>query len=350
MMSKRERLAALLHRSGGLRALLALRSTRSPAWLSVLTYHRFPSQSGVERFDDGVIDATTEEFDIHVQCLRRYFTIIGADELFAFANGAPLPLNPVAITFDDGYRDCYTQALPILRRYDAKAIFFVATSMISERKLYWWDRIAYLVKHSNRERLLLRYPKLMEMPLGSQRGQTIEQLLRLVKRQQLESRFDLERFLDELAEALGADWSRDMERRFADELLMSWDEVRALRRAGMDVQSHTRNHRILQTLSADELADELSGSRQDLARELGEVPHLIAYPGGNPIRSSSPIRSSLQAAGYALGFNNITGSTPLGRGLDRFDIRRFALARDFSPSLLLSVLALPSLGHKHPWQ
>jgi peptidoglycan/xylan/chitin deacetylase (PgdA/CDA1 family) len=349
-MSRREQFASLLHRSGGLRAILALRSNRSSDWLSILTYHRFPSDNGVEHFDDGVIDTTAEEFETHVSCLKRYFTIVGADELRALGTGAKLPPNPVAITFDDGYLDCYTRALPILQRHDCKAIFFVATSIISDRKLYWWDRIAYVVKHTQQERLLLRYPIPLEIPLDESRSLTVERLLRLVKRQQLAQPFELEPFLDELTEVAQVPWSRDLERACADRLLMTWDQIRALRRAGMDVQSHTRSHRILQTLSSSELDEELAGSREDLGRELGELPHMIAYPGGNPIAHASPIRSALQMSGYTLGLNNITGPTALNRQVDPFDIRRLAVGRNFSEPLLLSVLALPSLAHRHPWQ
>jgi len=349
-MSRRERFAELLHRSGGLRALMALRSTRSSGWLSILTYHRFPSPDGIEAFDDGVVDASAQEFEMHVACLKRYFTIIGAEELRRLCTGARLPPHPVAITFDDGYLDCYRHALPILQRHAAKAIFFIATSHISERKLFWWDRIAYLVKHAQQQQVSLRYPVPLEIVIDADRARTIERLLRLVKRQQLAEPFDMERFLEELASATRVAWSRDLERTFADRLLMNWDQVRELRRAGMDVQSHTRSHRILQTLSPSDLMDELVGSRDDLTRELGEPPQLIAYPGGNPITQTSPIRAALKQSGYTLGLNNITGPTPLGRGIDPFDIRRLAVGRNFSEPLLLSVLALPSLAHKHPWQ
>ena len=348
-MSRRKQFAELLHRSGGFRALLALRSSRSSDWLSVLTYHRFPDVSGLDPFDDGVIDTTAEEFETHVSCLKRHFTIVGADELGAFGRGAKLPPHPVAITFDDGYLDCYTQALPILQRHGCRAIFFVPTSIISERKLYWWDRVAYLLKHSQRERVKLRCPFPLELVLDESRSQTVERLLRIVKRQQLVQPFELEYFLEELAVATQVPWSRELERECADRLLMTWDQVRALRRAGMDVQSHTRTHRILQTLSTTDLVDELAGSREDLGRELGELPELIAYPGGNPIAAVSPIRSALERSGYTLGFNNGTGPTPLKRQVDRFDVRRLTVGRNFSEPLLLSVLTLPSLAHKHHW-
>src|SRR5258708_7176727 len=148
VMSKRQRVASLLHQTGLLRAALALRSSVSTPWLSVLTYHRFPDPSGDDSFDDGVVDVTPEGFDRQLACLKKHFTLVGIDELCAFASGEDIPPNSVAITFDDGYLDNYLQALPILRRHDAKAIFFLSTAYISERRMYWWDRVAYIVKRS----------------------------------------------------------------------------------------------------------------------------------------------------------------------------------------------------------
>ena len=133
---------------------------------------------------------------------------------------------------------------PILRRRGAKAIFFVATSILSERKTYWWDRIAYLVKQSPRESLRLAYPKAFEVPLCVERPHAVRLLLRLVKEHQLAQRFDLERFLNELAVAAGVRWTRDMERAFADELLMTWDQVRAMRQAGRDAAIRHKRERV----------------------------------------------------------------------------------------------------------
>jgi peptidoglycan/xylan/chitin deacetylase (PgdA/CDA1 family) len=141
-----------------------------------------------------------------------------------------------------------------------------------------------------------------------------------------------------------------MERGFADRLLLTWDHARELRRAGMDVQSHTRTHRVLQTLRPDELADELAGSRADLQRELGEPTRAVAYPVGNPILSTSPIRAALEKAGYELGFSNATGSNVLNGQVDRFNICRQTVGLNLSEDYLLAILMMPSLAPRHPWQ
>ena len=344
-MHKRRILAGLLNETGVLSKLLSLRAHTGAPWLSILTYHRFPAGDGSEHFDDGVIDTSAEEFERHVVCLKRHFTVVGVDELCAFAAGGVLPSNAIAITFDDGYLDNYTQALPILNRHACKAIFFVATSFTSERRLYWWDRVAYQMKRTTRDTLALHYPSLFCVDLRD-RAAAIFKLLRFIKARRA---FDMDRLLDELTLATGVAWSRELERAFADELLMTWDHVRALKQAGMDVQSHTRNHRLLQTLPPDELTCELEGSSSDLLRELGEPPRALAYPIGKPLEPASPIRAAMKRAGYQIGLTNGTGPTPTWGRRDPYDIRRQTVARNLTVPYLLSILAVPPLAPKHPW-
>jgi len=344
-MSKRRLFAKFLHDTGALSHLLAVRARTGAPWLSILTYHRFPQHDGSEPFDDGVIDTSAHEFELHVTALKQHFNLIGVDELCAFAAGGSLPPNSVAITFDDGYLDNYSQALPILRKHGCKAIFFVATSFISDRRLYWWDRVAYQIKQCTRPFIELSYPSALRIDL-SDREQAVFKLLRFIKARRA---LDLDRLLCELTAASGVPWTPELERAFADKLLMTWDHVRALRQAGMDVESHTRTHRVLQTLSAAELRLELEGSRRDLERELGTAPRALAYPIGKPLPRESPIRAALHEAGYEIGLTNGTGPTPTWRRCDRFDIGRQTVARDLPMPFLLSILALPPLAPKHPW-
>ncbi len=344
-MHKRRLLARFLHDSGALSKVLAVRALTGAPWLSILTYHRFPYGEGHEAFDDGVVDTSAAEFEEQIVCLKRHFTLVGVDELCAFAAGGSLPANALAITFDDGYLDNYSQALPILRRHDCKAIFFVATSFIDERRLYWWDRVAYQVKQSRRSSIELRYPSAFRVEL-SDRSAAIVALLRFIK---LRRSVDMPRLLEEISVATGVPWTRDLELEFAERLLMTWDHVRALQQAGMDVESHTRTHRVLQSLPEAELFSELEGSRRDLQQQLGVAPRALAYPVGKPVAPGSPIRSALVRAGYKIGLTNGTGPTPTWRRCDPYDIRRQTVGRHLPLAYLLSILALPPLAPKHPW-
>jgi peptidoglycan/xylan/chitin deacetylase (PgdA/CDA1 family) len=252
------------------------------------------------------------------------------------------------VTFDDGYRSCHDVALPILREVGVPATFFIATSYVTHRRLYWWERISLLLSRARRPIGAIRYPRPLEIDLRDPGLRN--RLDGLVK---TEMALDVERFLEELAAAVGVEWSPEIEALLAGEMIMTWDEVRALAKAGMDVESHTCSHRVLQTLTEADLADELTGSRQELEAQLGRPVRVIAYPIGRRIANDDHIRRAVAAAGYRAGMSNKTGVNRLWptvfRGImapiDPFDIRRLAIDRSMSDAMFLTQVAVPVLSY-----
>ncbi len=222
-----------------------------------------------------------------------------------------------------------------------RAVFFIATNFVSERRLYWWDRVAYVVAASRRERLELAYPRPMTVELQSP-GRARAALVAVIKDT---SGLDLGRYLDELNVAAGVPWSREIERALADELIMTWDDVRRMRDAGMEIESHSRGHRVLQTLDDAGLREELGGAQADLTREIGRPARVIAYPVGRTIAPYPRVRAAVAAAGYRCGLTNASGVVPLWRRLDRFNIGRIAIDRSISDQMFLGQLAIPQLAY-----
>lgn len=342
-MNKREVLAGLLDRAGLVGAVLSARGhVRSP-WLTVLTYHRVAEPGADPELDSGVIDATPAQFERQVAMLTRHFELVGIQDLVAFTEGQPLPPNPLLITFDDGYLDCFSTALPILRRYGARAVFFVATAYTEERCAFWWDRISFTLKRTQRAQVVLTRPRRIVLDVASSRDHAIKAVLQLVK---TEYGLDLDELLEELSFQADVPWDRDAERRIADRTLMTWDHLRELKALGMDVESHSRTHRVLQTLSDDALERELSGSKRELEERLGAEVQTIAYPVGYPISGEPRIKRALQAAGYRIGFTNSTGVTPTVGRFDPFGVCRMAADIELSDAYFRSMVALPPLARK----
>ncbi|HWU89920.1 MAG TPA: polysaccharide deacetylase family protein [Kofleriaceae bacterium] len=316
--------------------------------LSIVTYHHVADREPGYPFDPDVADATPEQFRRQMETLARYGTPIGIDDLITAVEGGPLPKNPVMVTFDDGYRSCHEVALPILRQVGVRATFFVPTSFITERRLYWWERIALLLSRARRDRCTIQYPVVLELDRRDPRLR--RRLLEVVKNT---AAFDVERFLSGVATALGVEWTPAIEARHADDLIMTWDQVRTLVKAGMDVESHGRRHRVLQTLDAAGLEDELAGSRVELEAQIGRPVRAIAYPVGRPIAANKHIRRALSAAGYRVGLSNKSGVNRLWpsmlRGviapIDPFDVRRLATDRSMSDAMFLTQVAVPSLAY-----
>ncbi len=336
-MSKRYRIAQLLDDSRVTEGLLRLRRMAPTPWLPIVTYHRVFDASAGTLYETGVIDSTPESFDQQMATVARYFSPMTMDGLLAWFAGAPLPPNPIIITFDDGYLDNFERALPILQKHGVPATFFMATSYLTERKLFWWDRIAYLIKSSKHETISMIYPENVSLP----RARALKWALRTVKDT---FALDLPRFLADLQTACAVDWDDALERKLANELLMTWDQVRALRRAGMDVQSHTRTHRVLQTLPVARLDEELRGSREDLEQELGEPIRAISYPVGKPISHKPAIREAVRRAGYQIGFSNSSGVNHVLSRLDRYDMRRLSIDLGVPHAMFRGMLALPYLS------
>ncbi|WP_394828729.1 polysaccharide deacetylase family protein [Pendulispora albinea] len=341
----RTRFSKLLDETGALAFVLRLRGRAASPWLTVLTYHRVADPATAENVDANVVDARPEHFEEQVAFLKRYCHLIGLDDVLAFRRGAPLPHNPVLLTFDDGYLDNYETVLPILVRHGVPAVFFIATRFIEERRLFWWDRVSYLVKHSRREAMTLTYPRAETLVLGTSRAERLAAARRAMVAIKSHFDLDLERYLEELERASDVTISREHEREMVDGLLMNWDQIRLLRKAGMSVQSHTRNHRVLYTLSEAGLRNELEGSKRDLEDVLGERIGAVAYPVGKALNRAPHARNAIRAAGYELGFTNGTGTNPVWR-FDPMDVRRLSLEVDVEPSYFRGMVALPYFAYE----
>lgn len=338
MAGKRERLSRVMNTLGFNTALLAVRRRVRPIWLSVLAYHRVGVPGGGEVGDE-LYDVSPAELDEQVGHLAREFDVVTTDELIAAYDGAPLPPNPVMITFDDAYLDNLTVALPILQRHGVRATFFVPTDYVERRRLFWWDRIALLVGRCRREMIEIRYPRPATLPPD----RATRDLCRVVKD---DYDLDLDRFMTELADSCGVHISSDEERALVDGVLMTWDQLGEVAGAGMDIQSHSRSHRGLHTLPPEALDAELRGSRELLEQRIGRQVRALAYPNWAPFPDRRDIRDAVAAAGYRIAFSYMTGPVPLWRGQpDPLDLNRLASSPGTPMDMFRSTMALPLLAH-----
>ncbi|MDT8900826.1 polysaccharide deacetylase family protein [Anaeroselena agilis] len=103
-----------------------------PAGVPVLMYHKI----GGEKGNDAVISEAL--FISHMEFLHNNgYKTLSLAELEAYLDGrAELPPKPVVITFDDGYRDTYEIALPVLKKYGLKSTLFIPVAD-ADRRLSW---------------------------------------------------------------------------------------------------------------------------------------------------------------------------------------------------------------------
>jgi peptidoglycan/xylan/chitin deacetylase (PgdA/CDA1 family) len=192
-----------------------------------------------------------------------------------------LPSRPAVITFDDGYRDNYTVALPILQRRGMKAAFFVATGFLNGGMMFN-DRVIEAVRRASADTVPLpgggsRDATALPVRDAAERRAAIEAILNAIKHLPPEER--LERVEELERETSPASASAELP---GDPMMMNPDQVAGLHRAGMTVGGHTRKHPILLKLPDAEAQAEISGGLDDLAAIVGARPRIFAYPNGKP--------------------------------------------------------------------
>jgi peptidoglycan/xylan/chitin deacetylase (PgdA/CDA1 family) len=105
------------------------------AHVPVLCYHQIRPLTASDAAEDRTYIVPPKVLDAQLTALRRAgFASVSADDVAAhMAEGKPLPRKPVLITFDDASAGQYTRALPILRRHDFRATFFIMTVVLGKQ-------------------------------------------------------------------------------------------------------------------------------------------------------------------------------------------------------------------------
>lgn len=105
---------------------------------------------------------------------------------------------------------------------------------------------------------------------------------------------------------------------------MTWDQLREMQHAGMTIGAHSRTHPDLTSANVS-LADEINGSRADIARKLGVTPDLFAYPYG---ARDARVANAVRAAGYRAARALADG--PLNTRATLFELRAIRATDDMS--------------------
>jgi peptidoglycan/xylan/chitin deacetylase (PgdA/CDA1 family) len=334
-ISKRRMLARGLARSGALWGIERLWARRG---LVIWNYHRIGSVVG-NPFDDGVYSATPEELRRHLRYLKRNFRLLTMEELLGAAEGDFSILGrPCAmVTFDDGYRDNFDLALPVLQELEAPATFFVPTGFLESPKLSWWDRIAYVLKTTQEARISLDYP----VSIALQTGESEKAIQELIIAYKSAAEVDDNRFFETLESAAKVEVD---DVALARDLFMSWEQVQQLSQMGMSIQGHTHSHPILGRLPEARQRWEMTESKRILEERLGKKVEAIAYPVGSRGAFSDATKRLAKESGYRVGFS-FYGGINLPGSVDSLDIRRCPVdATDEFDELRARATLLSSFG------
>jgi peptidoglycan/xylan/chitin deacetylase (PgdA/CDA1 family) len=251
-------------------------------------------------------------FDAQLRLLKTWFDILSLPAAVEALAAGRLPARALAITFDDGYADNFTVALPILQRHAVSATFFIASAYLDGGRM-WNDTVIESLRSCSLPAVELGALGLGTHPLRttSERRTAIERILARVKYLPPKDR---EAAVGAVAQLCGVALPND--------LMLTSAQVRHLRDAGMTIGAHTVNHPILARLADDDARDEIARGKAALERILGEPVRLFAYPNGKPRHDylASHVRMAREA-GFDAAFSTANGAARIGDSV--FEIPRF---------------------------
>ncbi|HUD70434.1 MAG TPA: polysaccharide deacetylase family protein [Dongiaceae bacterium] len=338
-VERKRRLADLLRGSGALAASRALRvaGLGRPA-LTILGYHRVAVDPAP--FSPLAVDPIA--FEAQIAWFSRRFDLWPLGRVADWLEGrVTLRRDTLVITFDDGYADNLTLAVPVLERHRAPATFFVSTGPTCRGTQFWWDELRHGLRRvaagagsrPGADAAIAAAPKaLRPLVLDYLRAATAPGYAQ-------PSRADAARALVRAArawpqEAL-ADWFAVLHvepgDRDADAERLGPESLKEIARRGFELGAHGVTHAALSRIDPGTLAAEVQGSIDDL-RALGIEPTAFAYPYGDAGEKGGAVERAVRDAGVQLAV------TTEERTLRRGDAR-LRLPRKVVPSQSLSVLA-----------
>lgn len=338
---KRDAVSAVIGSLGLTRVFGILRSAAVKD-LRVLAYHRVLSQLDETRysFDAELVSARREEFDWQMAYVARHFHPVSCAQVAdAINSGTALPKRAVMVTFDDGFRDNYEVAFPVLRSHGVPALFFVSTGYIDSQEPFWFDWIVHVFLQTAESRVRLdAIDQTIELGATPQtRRAAALQLLRTLKRAPETKRLQVVEQLRQLTKVVMSPEA------LAQSAPMTWDHVREMSHAGMEFGSHTVSHPILSTIADPALLRrELEDSKARLESETGRPVIAIAYPVGGPNAVNDEVLAATGQAGYRIAFTYQPGVNKL-RTCKRFMLKRIAVERYTSRHMFVSALELPEI-------
>jgi len=208
------------------------------------------------------------------------------------------------ITFDDGYKDNFEIAFPILRKYNIPAIFFIATGFIdgNNNNLLWHDRV-----------------KLWGLENGYSKKR-IKNILKNLDAGQID--------------VISFTKTMKLRNENVKSLMMKWDDIKEIAKAGYKIGAHTKSHIPLNYLNKDDEFKEISDSIIELKSNLNQNVEYFSVPNGKYSKNTQNILKEL----YIMYCFSISSGINSGH-VNRYFLRRNAiLPSDPIPVVALKIL------------
>ena len=298
-------------------------------------YHRVLNQQEIKKsFSQSGIIVSKPTFESHMKYLSKKFNVISLAEFTkTIKNDNAFKSKSCLVTFDDGWRDNYINAYPIIRKFCIPAVIFIPSAYINTNRQFWQERLTQLLMllHNQCYKNIKFKEKLLSIMDNSQikeiidcrENQLKERISLFVASQKNNNHEAAIRLIAELAERL----EHEIIKNDDSGDFLSWNEIRIMSQGNIEFGSHGLNHKIL-TRKGASVSKELLKSKEEIEQHLGNKITSISYPNGD---YNNEVIEEVKSSGYEIAFGTQNGFMAPDDNL--FTIKRVNIHEDMTNSI-----------------
>lgn len=224
-------------------------------------------------------------FEAQMKYIKEKMNPVSVSDLVKYISaGKTIPKKAIAVTFDDGYEDNYTNAYPILKRHGIPATIFVTAGYVGVENNFWWDRVEELIKNSSvhfldlkilsdlAEGEKLRFSGIINLKETKMKKASVIRIVELIKTL---NESGIQCAIKRLEENL-----RVKDVNIKKRKILTWSQVKEMANDGIEIGSHTVNHPNLGKISQEEVEREISESKELIEEKICKPVHGFAIPYG----------------------------------------------------------------------
>lgn len=293
-----------------------------------LKHSRYPQIKGLD----------TALFRRQLEFMKSNFNAVTMEQVTDAAEGrSELPENALLLTFDDGYADNYTFALPLLEEFHVQGSFFIPGKTFAEHKLLDVNKIHYILASADIYELTEDVKRKMNHYRGAEYDYPATE--ELFSEYAVANRFDAketvfvkrmlqtalpERLRNTISSELFEKYVGVAEEQLAYELYMTEDQIRTMKRHGMFIGVHGYDHYWLGNLPTEQMKQDISKGLEALDEFIDRKRWVMNYPYGNYDRD---VLEYVRSEGACAGLTTAVRVAEIGRDnaleLPRLDCNDF---------------------------
>ena len=299
-----------------------------------LVHSRYPEIKGL----------TYDLFEQQLLFFSKNFSIVTMEEVIDVMQngGGKLPENSLLLTFDDGYIDNFTVAMPLLKKYGMQGSFFIPGKTFTENVLLDVNKVHFvLASADNPKELVNDIYTLLDEARKTSEYKDLPSNAELYVQYGIANRFDgadvifckrilqtaiPEKLRNEMSSKLFAKYVGLSESNFARELYMNHDQIKCMKDNGMFIGLHGYDHYWLGNLKEDEMKRDVDKALDVMSDFIDKDAWVMNYPYGS---YNQGVIDYIKSRGCVLGLTTQVALAVLTEE-NRFTLQRFD-CNDFPP-------------------